>query len=83
MWTQMPVLARASPSDKFNLISGIKGSHHSRQHQGEVLAVTGSGVHDGGVLALADVGYTMVSIHGSIDLIPKWRPLRKELGIAT
>jgi len=41
-------------------VKGMMESHV--KPAGEIVAVTGSGAHDGPVLRMADVGFTMVSI---------------------
>lgn len=49
---KLRVIARCSPTDKFNLVKGLKFA-------GEVVAVTGDGTNDGPALAEADVGFAM------------------------
>ncbi|EGD82982.1 P-type ATPase [Salpingoeca rosetta] len=52
IWPQLRVLARCSPSDKYNLVKGLIRA-------GEVVAVTGDGTNDGPALSEADVGFAM------------------------
>lgn len=59
MWPNLRILARSSARDKYTLVKGIMESHV--KPQGEIVAVTGSGIHDGPVLRKADVGFTMVN----------------------
>eukprot|EP00047_Mylnosiga_fluctuans_P017411 m.61258 g.61258 ORF g.61258 m.61258 type:complete len:1336 (-) comp7066_c0_seq1:118-4125(-) len=49
---QLRVMGRCSPSDKYNLVKGLR-------HFGEVVAVTGDGTNDGPALSEADVGFAM------------------------
>ena len=49
---KLRVLARCSPSDKYNLVKGLIRA-------GEVVAVTGDGTNDGPALSEADVGFAM------------------------
>lgn len=49
---QLRVMARCSPTDKYNLVKGLIRA-------GEVVAVTGDGTNDGPALAEADVGFAM------------------------
>ena len=49
---KLRVLARCSPSDKYNLVRGLIKT-------GDVVAVTGDGTNDGPALAEADVGFAM------------------------
>lgn len=60
IWPKLCVLARCRPFDKYTLVKGMMESHV--KPAGEIVAVTGSGAHDGPVLRMADVGFTMVSI---------------------
>lgn len=46
------VMARCSPTDKFNLVKGL-------MRAGEVVAVTGDGTNDGPALSEANVGFAM------------------------
>lgn len=58
VWPSLRVLARSSPTDKYNLVKGIIGSRNSANR--EVVAVTGDGSNDGPALKKADVGFAMV-----------------------
>ena len=49
---RLRVMARCSPTDKYNLVKGLIRA-------GEVVAVTGDGTNDGPALAEADVGFAM------------------------
>ena len=49
---KLRVMARCSPSDKYNLVKGLIRA-------GEVVAVTGDGTNDGPALSEADVGFAM------------------------
>ena len=49
---KLRVLARCSPTDKYNLVKGLI-------KMGDVVAVTGDGTNDGPALAEADVGFAM------------------------
>ena len=49
---EMKVLARATPEDKYILVSGLI-------QQGNVVAVTGDGANDAPALRKADVGFAM------------------------
>lgn len=58
IWPRLRVLARSSPSDKYNLVRGIIASRLNPRR--EVVAVTGDGTNDGPALSEADVGFAMV-----------------------
>ncbi|KAF4531642.1 hypothetical protein B566_EDAN006573 [Ephemera danica] len=57
IWPRLRVLARSSPTDKYNLVKGIIDSKLS--HTREVVAVTGDGTNDAPALKKADVGFAM------------------------
>lgn len=57
IWPRLRVLARSSPTDKYNLVKGIKESKLRKGR--EVVAVTGDGTNDGPALKVADVGFAM------------------------
>ncbi|KAJ6661588.1 hypothetical protein lerEdw1_013827 [Lerista edwardsae] len=57
IWPSLRVLARSSPSDKYNLVQGIINSKIYEQRQ--VVAVTGDGTNDAPALKKADVGFAM------------------------
>uniref|UniRef100_A0A1B6GQS8 Calcium-transporting ATPase n=1 Tax=Cuerna arida TaxID=1464854 RepID=A0A1B6GQS8_9HEMI len=57
IWPRLRVLARSSPTDKYNLVRGIKES--KLRSTREVVAVTGDGTNDGPALKVADVGFAM------------------------
>lgn len=57
VWPRLRVLARSSPTDKYNLVKGIIDSKVSDNR--EVVAVTGDGTNDGPALKKADVGFAM------------------------
>ncbi|XP_042315274.1 LOW QUALITY PROTEIN: plasma membrane calcium-transporting ATPase 1-like [Sceloporus undulatus] len=57
VWPTLCVLARSSPTDKYNLVAGIINSNITEQRQ--VVAVTGDGTNDGPALKKADVGFAM------------------------
>lgn len=57
IWPNLRVLARSSPTDKYNLVKGIIESKLSKHR--EVVAVTGDGTNDGPALKKADVGFAM------------------------
>ena len=57
VWPRLRVLARSSPQDKYNLVSGIVESKLNINR--EVVAVTGDGTNDGPALKRADVGFAM------------------------
>ncbi|XP_060137344.1 plasma membrane calcium-transporting ATPase 1-like [Zootoca vivipara] len=57
VWPTLCVLARSSPADKYNLVTGIINSNITEQRQ--VVAVTGDGTNDGPALKKADVGFAM------------------------
>ena len=57
VWPKLRVLARSSPTDKYNLVNGIINSELSVSR--EVVAVTGDGTNDGPALKKADVGFAM------------------------
>ena len=61
VWPKLRVLARAQPTDKYNLVKGIIESNLSKER--EVVAVTGDGTNDGPALKKADVGFAMVMCH--------------------
>jgi P-type Ca2+ transporter type 2B len=50
--SQLKVLARSSPQDKYLLVTGLR-------NQGAVVAVTGDGTNDAPALKKADVGFAM------------------------
>eukprot|EP00054_Salpingoeca_dolichothecata_P015910 m.92418 g.92418 ORF g.92418 m.92418 type:complete len:1299 (-) comp21718_c0_seq1:367-4263(-) len=52
IWPSLRVVARCSPSDKYNLVKGLI-------HAQQVVAVTGDGTNDGPALSEADVGFAM------------------------
>ena len=58
VWPSLRVLARASPQDKYVLVSGIINSRLNPSR--EIVAVTGDGTNDGPALKRADVGFAMV-----------------------
>lgn len=62
IWPRLRVLARASPLDKFLLVSGIMSS--SVRGKPEVVAVTGDGTNDAPALKHASVGFAM-GTHGT------------------
>ncbi|GMT05949.1 hypothetical protein PENTCL1PPCAC_28123, partial [Pristionchus entomophagus] len=57
IWPRLRVLARAQPTDKYNLVKGIIDSTLSENR--EVVAVTGDGTNDAPALKKADVGFAM------------------------
>ncbi|KAK5867187.1 hypothetical protein PBY51_011701 [Eleginops maclovinus] len=57
VWPKLRVLARSSPTDKYNLVKGIIDSTLLEKRQ--VVAVTGDGTNDGPALKKADVGFAM------------------------
>lgn len=57
VWPKLRVLARSSPTDKYNLVKGIIDSKVNESR--EVVAVTGDGTNDGPALKKADVGFAM------------------------
>uniref|UniRef100_A0A1W7RAY7 Calcium-transporting ATPase n=1 Tax=Hadrurus spadix TaxID=141984 RepID=A0A1W7RAY7_9SCOR len=57
IWPRLRVLARSSPTDKYNLVKGIIDSKLNTNR--EVVAVTGDGTNDGPALKKADVGFAM------------------------
>jgi len=57
IWPRLRVLARSSPTDKYNLVKGIIDSRLNPCR--EVVAVTGDGTNDGPALRKADVGFAM------------------------
>ena len=59
IWSNLRVLARSSPQDKYDLVEGIILSRLNKSR--EVVAVTGDGTNDGPALKRADVGFAMVS----------------------
>jgi Ca2+ transporting ATPase len=50
--SQLKVLARSRPEDKYVLVTGLK-------QMGQVVAVTGDGTNDAPALAKSDVGFAM------------------------
>ncbi|GMT07576.1 hypothetical protein PENTCL1PPCAC_29750, partial [Pristionchus entomophagus] len=57
IWPRLRVLARAQPTDKYNLVRGIIDSRLTKKR--EVVAVTGDGTNDAPALKKADVGFAM------------------------
>lgn len=57
VWPKLRVVARASPTDKYNLVKGIMESELTENR--EVVAVTGDGTNDAPALKKADVGFAM------------------------
>ena len=57
IWPRLRVLARSSPSDKYNLVKYIIESKLNRNR--EIVAVTGDGTNDGPALKKANVGFAM------------------------
>lgn len=58
IWPRLKVLGRASPHDKFILVSGLMSSNLENRRQ--VVAVTGDGTNDAPALKKAHVGLCMV-----------------------
>lgn len=56
-WPKLRVLARASPTHKFDLVTAIQRSRARGRR--EVVAVTGDGTNDAAALKAADVGFAM------------------------
>lgn len=54
IWPNLKVIARCSPTDKYNFVKGLI-------HFGQVVAVTGDGTNDAPALSMADVGFAMGS----------------------
>lgn len=54
IWPNLRVIARCSPTDKYNMVKGLI-------HFGQVVAVTGDGTNDAPALSMADVGFAMGS----------------------
>lgn len=52
IWTNLAVLARSRPEDKYALVIGLR-------ERGNVVAVTGDGTNDAPALSKADVGFAM------------------------
>lgn len=52
IWSNLKVLARSRPEDKFALVLGLKEREN-------VVAVTGDGTNDAPALKKADVGFAM------------------------
>lgn len=61
IWPKLRVLARSTPTDKYNLVNGIIESHLSSGR--EVVAVTGDGTNDAPALKRADIGFAMVMLN--------------------
>ncbi|ESN93867.1 hypothetical protein HELRODRAFT_193907 [Helobdella robusta] len=57
VWPRLRVLARSTPTDKYNLVKGIMNSRLTKDQ--EIVAVTGDGTNDGPALKKAHVGFAM------------------------
>ncbi|UXI20155.1 hypothetical protein NH340_JMT06098 [Sarcoptes scabiei] len=57
IWPYLKVLARSTPTDKYNLVKHIIASRINPAR--EVVAVTGDGTNDAPALKMADVGFAM------------------------